>query len=147
MPPKLYVRGRESSDPSFRLFEGYFLPFPSQDFGRRGEGLVSTINAERHLNWIYVDEKTHEVKYGVRLDAESHMVGPWDCTRIDRRITLEGWEGFMAVKEAPGLWALYFDRDDDGLKTKVARRRILEVELSRKERRWRKDDEEEGRKD
>lgn len=65
-------------------------------------------------------------------------------------MTLEGWEGFMAVKEGsikdgPGIWALYFDRDDDGLKSKVSKRRILEVELTRKERRWRKDDEEEGR--
>jgi hypothetical protein len=33
------------------------------------------------------------------------------------------------------LWALYFDRDDDGLKDKVSKRRILQIELSRKERR------------
>jgi hypothetical protein len=60
-------------------------------------------------------------------------------------MTLEGWEGFMAVKEAPKVWALYFDIDDDGLRTKVSGKRILEVELTRKERRWRRDDEEEGR--
>ena len=51
----------------------------------------------------------------------------------------------MAVKEAPRVWALYFDIDDDGLRNKVTGKRILEVELTRKERRWRRDDEEEGR--
>lgn len=51
----------------------------------------------------------------------------------------------MAVKEAPKVWALYFDIDDDGLRTKVSGKRILEVELTRKERRWRRDDGEQGR--
>jgi hypothetical protein len=67
--------------------------------------------------------------------SEPHLVGPWDCTRIDKRITLEGWEGFMAVREAPGLWALYFDKEDDGLKGKIPHgTRILEIELIRRER-------------
>ena len=60
-------------------------------------------------------------------------------------MTLEGWEGFMVVKEAPRVWALYFDINDDGLRDKVSKKRILEVELTRKERRWRRDDVEEGR--
>lgn len=45
----------------------------------------------------------------------------------------EGWEGFLAVEEKSGTWALYFDREDDGLKGKVHRKRTVEVELSRKE--------------
>ena len=60
-------------------------------------------------------------------------MGPWNCTKVDRRVTFEGWEGFLAVKEKPDTWALYFDREDDGLKGKVSKRRILEVELTRKE--------------
>ena len=96
------------------------------------------------LNWIYVDQDTYEIKYGNRLESEDHLVGPWDCTKIDKRLTLEGWEGFMAVEVEKGLWALYFDRDDDGLKTKVSKKRILEIELARKERRNMKGDDEEG---
>lgn len=45
----------------------------------------------------------------------------------------EGWEGFLAVEEKAGTWALYFDREDDGLKGKVPKKRKVEVELSRKE--------------
>jgi hypothetical protein len=55
-------------------------------------------------------------------------------------MTLEGWEGFVVVEEQPGSWALYFDRDDDGLKGKVgAGVRVLEVELWRREKRWVRD--------
>lgn len=41
----------------------------------------------------------------------------------------------MAVKEATDEWALYFDIDDDGLRHKVKGKRIVEVELTRRERR------------
>jgi hypothetical protein len=123
-------------------FAGYFLPYPDQDWGRKGEGLVSTISNEPpQLNWIYVDQETYEVKYGPREDSENQLVGPWDCTRIDKRITLEGWEGFMAVEEGEGSWALYFDRDDNGLQSKGFKGRVLEVEMTRKERRKARDDE------
>ena len=56
----------------------------------------------------------------------------------------EAWEGFMAVKwsEEKGIWRLYFDRDDDGLREKVGDMdSVLEVELVRRERRKRKGDE------
>ncbi|KAK1752593.1 hypothetical protein QBC47DRAFT_388941 [Echria macrotheca] len=144
---KLYIavataEGQQADSSAGHPFAGYFLPFPDQDWGRQGEGLVSTIADEPpQLNWIYVDEETYEVKYGLRVDAEGHLVGPWDCTRIEKRITLEGWEGFTAVEEEPRSWALYFDRDDDGLQGKAVGKRILEVELTRKERRKRKGDE------
>lgn len=124
------------------LFAGYFLPYPDQDWGRKGEGLVSTISDEPpQLNWIYVDQETYEVKYGLRVDSEGHHVGPWDCTRIDKRLTFEGWEGFMAVEDDEGSWALYFDREDNGLLGKRSKERILEVEIIRKERRKGKHDE------
>jgi hypothetical protein len=39
------------------------------------------------------------------------------------------------VEEYPGIWGLYFDRDDDGLKDKVPfGTRVLEVELTRREK-------------
>lgn len=118
-------------------FAGYYLPYPDVKY----EGLVSTISDETMaLNWIYVDKETYEVKYGLRVDAQPNITGPFDCTRQDRRMTLEGWEGFVAVEEEPGLWALYFDRDDDGLQTRVPEgTRVLEVDLWRKEKRWKKD--------
>jgi hypothetical protein len=91
------------------------------------------------LNWIYVDQETYEIKYGVRDFAQPNLTGPFDCTKQDRRMTLEGWEGFCAVEETPGSWALYFDRDDDGLKRKLPMgTRVLEVELIRREKKERK---------
>ncbi|KAI8723661.1 hypothetical protein NCS52_00222500 [Fusarium sp. LHS14.1] len=113
-------------------FSGYFLPFPDTEY----EGLVTTISDDPpFLNWIYVDKNTYQVKYGVRADTEGHITGPFDCTKQDRRMTCEGWEGFCAVEELPGIWALYYDRDDDGLKSKVPMgTRVLEVELTRREK-------------
>jgi len=105
--------------------------------------MVSTISEDPpFLNWIYVDSKTSEVKYGVREQAEKHLTGPWDCTTQDRRVTFEGWEGFTIVKEDDDkdLWALYFDREDDGLSgegqvgQEGARKRMLQVLVERVER-------------
>ena len=118
-------------------FAGYYLPYPDANY----EGLVSTITEEAPiLNWIYVDKDTYEAKYGVRAEAQPNFTGPFDCTRQDRRLTFEGWEGFLAVEESPFLWAIYFDRDDDGLKKKIRPgTRALEIELTRKEKRWKKE--------
>lgn len=96
------------------------------------------------MNWIYVDKETYEVKYGVRKDAQPNLTGPFDCTRQDRRLTFEKWEGFVAVREEEGEmrgeWALYFDRDDDSLEGKLGKdRTILDIELIRWEKRIRKD--------
>lgn len=115
---------------------GYYLPYPDTKY----EGLVSSICDEPPvMNWIYVDRNTYELKYGVRKDAQPHITGPYDCTRQDHRLTLEGWEGFVAVEEGEGVWALYFDLDDDGLKSKIdSSRMTLEVELMRTERKIRK---------
>lgn len=95
------------------------------------------------MNWIYVDKETYEVKYGVKADAHPNITGPFDITRQDKRLTLEQWEGFVAVKEEEGenagMWALYYDKDDDGLKGKLGgKRTVLEVELVRWEKRVRR---------
>ncbi|KAI0457015.1 hypothetical protein F5B21DRAFT_106460 [Xylaria acuta] len=134
-PPASHDEGPEPTDDGYP-FSGYFLPYPGTSY----EGLVSTISDDPPmLNWIYVDKNTYEVKYGLRTDAQEHLTGPFDCTRQDRRMTLEGWEGFVAVEDYPGVWALYFDRDDDGLVTKVPMgTRVLEVELTRREKKERK---------
>lgn len=79
-----------------------YLEYPGKKEGWRkagyalGEGMVTMINDERFLNWVYVDSDTHEVKYGVRKESESHIVGPWDQTKIEHRLTLNAWEGFIA---------------------------------------------------
>jgi hypothetical protein len=118
-------------------FAGYFLPYPDHDWKRQGEGLVSTISDDPpQLNWIYVDCDTCEVKYGDRLASEPHIIGPWDVTKMDRRVTLTGWEGFVAVRYGPGEWALYFDVDDNGLQGVIGDE--MEVELVRKEQRQRR---------
>lgn len=70
-------------------------------------------------------------------------MGPWNVTPIDRRLNFDGWEGWTVVEEeeGSGVWALYFDVDDDGLEGKVPlTKRIMEVELSRKELRMMKGD-------
>jgi len=129
-------------------FSGYYLPIPwigdrwKKAGFRNGEGMVTTISDDPpFLNWVYLDSNTYEVKHGIRVEAEPHHVGPWDCTPIDRRLTFEGWEGFVIVQEDEDsdLWALYFDRDDDGLrgegKVGTQDKRMLLVEVSRKEMR------------
>lgn len=130
-----------------------YLPYPGDrqhlwkkaGYGR-GEGFVTTLDAQRVLNWVYVHKDSHEVKYGVREAAEPHLVGPWDCTQIDRRLTFAGWEGFIAVQETEGdaMWALYFDVLDDGL-TGDGRvgndgKGMLEVDVWRRERKREFDD-------
>jgi len=48
---------------------------------------------------------------------------------------LEGWEGFMAVRYGPKEWALYFDRDGNGLKGIInSEMRIMEIVLVRREK-------------
>lgn len=127
-------------------FTGYYLPYPDMESIWRGhgflngEGMVTTIsNDPPFLNWVYVDRTSHEVKYGVRAESNTHRVGPFDCTKVDRRLMFEGWEGFIAVEETEGsgLWALYFDVNDDGLRhgdrIGTKEKRMLAVEVWRKE--------------
>ncbi|TVY58912.1 hypothetical protein LSUE1_G007987, partial [Lachnellula suecica] len=129
---KLYIKCNPN-DASLHAFAGYFLPYPDSPY----EGIVSTIiDVAPIMNWIYVDRETYQVKYGPRPDAQPNITGPFDCTRQDRRLTLDAWEGFVAVKvedgKDTGMWALYYDRDDDGMKGKLGEGKIvLQVELCR----------------
>lgn len=138
---QLYVSSPSSHDlpqgHNGHLFAGYYLPHPDGSWGRKGEGMVSTIQDDPpFLNWIYVDKDTYEVKYGTRKECEGHLVGPWNCTPIEKRTMFDGWEGFVVVDQREGGWALYFDLEDDLLQEKVPPdRRVVEVELIRKEMR------------
>lgn len=129
-------------DEAGHLFAGYFFPFPDIKWGRRGDGFVSTISDDPpQLNWVYVDIETFEIKYGLKKDVEGHLVGPWNCTPNDKRLTFDGWEGFMVVEVEKGVWQLFYDMNDDGLEDVVEPdKRIMEVELTRKEMRMQKGD-------
>ncbi|KAF2715679.1 hypothetical protein K504DRAFT_354525, partial [Pleomassaria siparia CBS 279.74] len=129
--------GDDDEDSNDHLYAGYYLPYPDATH----EGLVTTITDEAPvMNWVYVDAKTHQLKYGVRKDAQDNITGSFDCTRQDRRLTLLGWEGFCAVETEPGIWAVYFDVDDNGLRGKVhVGTRVLDIELQRCEKRWKKE--------
>lgn len=90
------------------------------------------------MNWVYMDATTFEIKFGTRQYAQGHLTGPFDCTRQDRRLTLAGYEGFVAVKEG-NFWALYFDWDGDRLLGKLGPGvTVVDVDLTRKEMRHRR---------
>jgi hypothetical protein len=130
---QLYIDTGTRHDEVFgHPFAGYYLPYPDSN----SSGLVSTIcDKPPVMNWIYVDRWSYELKFGNRAWADDNWPIPWDCTRQDRRLTFGGWEGFLAVKEG-NFWALYFDIDEDHLKTKVPEGTpVLEVELLRVEMR------------
>jgi hypothetical protein len=67
------------------------------------------------LGWIYVDQDTHELKYGNRTASVEHVVGPWDWADEETTIILESNRHFYAVQEEDGDWAVYFDRELDEL--------------------------------
>ncbi|KAK4987364.1 hypothetical protein LTR50_004699 [Elasticomyces elasticus] len=127
-------------------FTGFYLAYPD-DARPTTRGLVSTISLDPPmLNWIYIDKSSHEVKYANRSGSIAHHVGDFDWTdeEDDSRVTFDGWEGFLAVEEEGegrrgvgaggerGVWALYFDVDDDGLAGRKKGRRTLEVGLRRR---------------
>ncbi|KAF2246477.1 hypothetical protein BU26DRAFT_431050 [Trematosphaeria pertusa] len=142
------------SDSTPHPFTGFYLPFPTEDLPHRPIpappilGLVSTIPSDtstpksKHkkpkLNWIYADKQTRELKYGPRIEAREHIVGPWDWTEDDEQgLTLNGEECLVAVEEEEksGLgWAVYWDKDDDRLKgLGVAQeKRVLRCSLERR---------------
>lgn len=133
---QLYIdTGLDNDAPFGHPFEGYYLAYP----GTTHAGLVSSITEEAPImNWIYMDALTYEMKFGTRQWAEGNLTGPFDCTRQDRRMTLAGYEGFVAVKEG-NFWSLYFDWDGDRLKSKVADGTpVIDVDLLRQEMRVRR---------
>lgn len=67
------------------------------------------------LNWVYVHSETLEVKHGTKTESIPHIVGPWDWTEDQEGVMLEDWEGFVAVEEEENIWALYYDKNQDGL--------------------------------
>lgn len=115
---------------SYHPVTAYHLPFPGQDY----DGLVTTINNQNMLNWVFVDVRTSQVRYGDKAEAVKHLTGPTSQGTTkggEMRLTMFGWEGYVAVKDAIGDWALDFDRDDDGLQRRLGGKNddIVEVEV------------------
>ncbi|KAK3064580.1 hypothetical protein LTS18_005949 [Coniosporium uncinatum] len=130
-------------DPSTKLpvagsghpFTGFYIGYPDEERNPPERGLVSTISVDPPvLNWIYADKETFELKYGNRTASIKHIVGPWDWTEDEAGVMLEGWEGFVAVEEEVGQWALYFDKNDNMLNSgkMVAGKKVLQVSLERR---------------
>lgn len=126
---------RLPEDVSHHPFTGFYLAYPDNDRPYT-RGLVSTISVDPPvLNWIYIDKDTLEAKYATRTGSIEHHVGSYDWTNEDSNdsyITLDEWEGFAAIEESPGQWALYFDINDDGLKAQKKGRKMVEVSLQRR---------------
>lgn len=109
-------------------FHGFFIPYPSDE---KPLGLVSMISDDPPaMGWIYADEKTLEIKYGNRSTSIDHFVGPFDWTKDEKGITLEEEEGFVAVEEESGVWAVYYDRYG-GFEDLPVGKRKLEISLER----------------
>lgn len=127
------LSAQNDDNPPHHKVTAYFLPFPNAGY----DGLVSTIDAMNMLNWVFVDSETYKVTFGTRAQAEKHLTGPMGLTVMadeSSRITMDGWDGFMAVEDEEGEWTLYFDKDSDGLSGKIDEsktRRVAQVELHR----------------
>jgi hypothetical protein len=110
----------EHAQPSLRKIpahtaQAFYIAYPD-DSHIRGDGLVSTVSDNPPmLNWIYADRNTLDLKYGNRSQSFENIVGPWDWTTDEQGVTLDGKELFAAVEEEAGVWALYYDRNADGL--------------------------------
>lgn len=143
---KLYIEPksattRQPENVDSHPFTGFYFQYPDEDRAMT-RGMVSTITRDPPvLNWIYVDKETFEVKYSNRTGSIAHHVGDFDWTSEegpDSCVTFDGWEGFVAIEEVPaqkgkkGQWAVYFDKDDDGLQGKKKGRRSVEVTLMRR---------------
>jgi len=73
----------EDGEPFGHMYAGHYLPYPDTEY----EGLVTTItDVAPIMNWVCIDSEMHEVKYGVRADAQPNFTGPSDDIRRDHRL-------------------------------------------------------------
>jgi hypothetical protein len=80
------------------------------------------------LNWIYVDEATHALRYGGRKDTVGHVIGPWGWSDDELFLTLRGdKDPFVAKQEEGGRWSVYWDPEEEMEDTRPLRlrRRML----------------------
>ncbi|KAJ6096622.1 hypothetical protein N7486_007368 [Penicillium sp. IBT 16267x] len=141
---KLYI----SKHPSATMvpFTGGFYTHP--DFPPNNASGIVTISGEEAptLRWVFLDANTHEMRWGGRPDSPGHVCGPFDWTKDEQYVTLQGWEGWLAVQLPEDelqeqaekelgiggreIWRLYFDQNDDGANLPVGAKG-LEIRLKR----------------
>ncbi|KAJ5921285.1 hypothetical protein N7466_009611 [Penicillium verhagenii] len=126
---KLYITKHPSS--TMVLFNGGYHTHP--DFPPNNTSGLVTISGEKAptLRWVFRDAKTHEMRWGGRPDSEGHICGSFDWTADELYLTMEDWEGWLAVRlpedeakehinselgitDARDIWRLYFDANDNG---------------------------------
>ncbi|KAJ5126021.1 hypothetical protein N7448_005330 [Penicillium atrosanguineum] len=126
---KLYITKEPAS--TMVPYNGGFYTHP--EFPPDNTSGLVTISGEESptLRWVFLDVNTHELRWGGRPDSEGHVCGPFDWSKDETYVTLEGWEGWLAVRlpeddtqertnqelgidEGRGVWRLYFDHNDDG---------------------------------
>lgn len=110
----------------------FYIGYPD-DNEKRGDGLVSTVSVDPPmLNWMYVDKNTMEVKYGNRTQSIEHIVGHWNWTQDETGVILAEKELWAAVEEEDGVWALYYDKNDNGLAGFVdSGKSVVEISIDR----------------
>ncbi|CAG7917120.1 unnamed protein product [Penicillium olsonii] len=126
---KLYITKHPSAGMS--PFNGGFYTHP--DFPPDNTSGVVTITGEQPptLRWVFLDANTHEMRWGGRPDSEGHVCGPFDWTKDEQFVKLDGWEGWLAIRlpedqtrdqadtelgvgDGRDVWRLYFDQHDNG---------------------------------
>jgi hypothetical protein len=137
----------KGTSPDLHAFAGFYIQYPDESRFPPERGLVSTISDDPPmLNWVYCDKKTYELRYNNRTGSMEHHVGVWDWSEDETRLTFDGWEGFIAIDEWDGededpttpwgkeglRWAIYFDKDDNGLEGRHKGRDKFEVAFTRR---------------
>ncbi|KAJ5768998.1 hypothetical protein N7520_003557 [Penicillium odoratum] len=122
---KIYI----TKHPNSQLvpLNGGFYQHPDFAPGNTAGFVTITGETPPTLRWFYLDLQTHEMRWGGRQDSEGNICGPFNWTQDEERVTLQGWEGWLAVRvrddkrakelgaeEDQDLWTLFFDENDDG---------------------------------
>ncbi|KAJ6127293.1 hypothetical protein N7523_002905 [Penicillium sp. IBT 18751x] len=126
---KLYITKEPAS--TMVPYNGGFYSHP--EFPPTNTSGLVTISGEETLtlHWVFLDAVTREMRWGGRPDSEGHVCGPFDWSQDETYVTLDGWEGWLAVRlpeddardhtyqelgidEGRDVWRLYFDQNDDG---------------------------------
>ncbi|KAJ5216267.1 uncharacterized protein N7498_002674 [Penicillium cinerascens] len=126
---KLYITKQPAS--TMVPYNGGFYSHP--DFPPSNTSGLVTVSGEETptLRWVFLDKNTHELRWGGRPDSEGHVCGPFDWSKDETYVTLDGWEGWLAVRlpddethdrtnhelgidDGREVWRLYFDQNDDG---------------------------------
>lgn len=114
--------------PQLVEFDGGFYQHPDFPPGNTAGYVAISGENPPTLRWIYLDSQTHELRWGGKADTAGNICGSFDWTRDEEHVTLQGWEGWLALKisddekrssdlvmaDDQEIWRLYFDEYDDG---------------------------------